>query len=196
MCLTVLDPDGGGIVRWMDVFQHGPKICLEFELLDKSLSRKSSTFCLWIKSRSSWNRCGWTSTSTIFTIIFDNLRFSKQKQEAVQGQGCWMCCSPAHPALSIHQHCNQSAAGFSYSWIDNEDISRPDSDQVQNDTGWSAVGHRLCVQVQLISPHTGDDTEDHRGRWFKFCCQAQPLKQIEWLNTVNIYLLAPDLLFS
>ncbi|CAL8393621.1 unnamed protein product [Arctogadus glacialis] len=37
MCLTVLDPDGGGIVRWMDVFQHGPKICLEFELLDKSL---------------------------------------------------------------------------------------------------------------------------------------------------------------
>ncbi|XP_059923437.1 homeodomain-interacting protein kinase 2-like [Gadus macrocephalus] len=35
--LQVLDPDECGIVRWMGVFRHGPRICLEFELLDRSL---------------------------------------------------------------------------------------------------------------------------------------------------------------
>ncbi|CAL8269012.1 unnamed protein product [Arctogadus glacialis] len=35
--LQVLDPDECGIVRWMGVFKHGPRICLEFELLDRSL---------------------------------------------------------------------------------------------------------------------------------------------------------------
>ena len=35
--LRVLDPDECGIVRWMGVFTHGPRVCLEFELLDRSL---------------------------------------------------------------------------------------------------------------------------------------------------------------
>ncbi|KAK0133811.1 Homeodomain-interacting protein kinase 3 [Merluccius polli] len=35
--LQVLDPDRCGIVRWMGAFVHCPHICLEFELLAKSL---------------------------------------------------------------------------------------------------------------------------------------------------------------